>query len=72
MKKTTLSIPELVLFGATRGLLGAGLALLLADRLARAQRRPLALALLGIGALSTIPLALEVLGRDRRRSSEAS
>jgi hypothetical protein len=65
MKETTLSLPELVLLVGTRVILGVGAGLLLAGRLSNAQRRPLGLALLGVGALTTIPLALEVLGRGR-------
>jgi hypothetical protein len=63
MKETRLSLPELALVGGTRAILGLGVGLLLANRLSAAQRRPLGLALLAIGALTTIPLAVEVLSR---------
>jgi hypothetical protein len=72
MKETTLSLPELALVAGTRGILGVGVGLLLANRLSAAQRRPLGLALLTVGALTTIPLALEVLDRSRVRGSAAS
>lgn len=67
MKETRLSLPELGLVAGTRGILGLGAGLLLASRLSESQRRPLGLALLVIGALSTIPLALEILGGGRLR-----
>ncbi|HEV3118903.1 MAG TPA: hypothetical protein VGY58_17760, partial [Gemmataceae bacterium] len=47
-------------------LLGAGLGLLLADRLSAEQRKAVGCALFLIGALSSIPLAFEVLGGSRR------
>ena len=49
----------------TRGALGAGLGLLLADRLSAEQRRAVGWTLFLVGALSTIPLAFEVLGSGR-------
>ena len=39
MKKAELTLPEIALIGSTRGLLGAGIALLLADRLNDGQRK---------------------------------
>jgi hypothetical protein len=72
MKETTLSLPELALVAGTRGILGVGIGLLLANRLSAPQRRPLGLALLAVGALTTIPLALEVLGRGRAQTRGAS
>jgi len=63
MRETTLTIPEIVLIGGTRAALGAGLALLLADKLDRKQRRAVGWTLFMIGAATTIPLALEVLGK---------
>jgi len=58
--KTVLSIPDLALIGMTRGMLGAGIGLLLAGRLEETQRRPLGWGLVAIGLLSTVPLALQV------------
>ena len=63
MRERPLTIPEIMLIGGTRAALGAGLALLLADRLNPDQRRAAGWALFLVGALSTIPLALNVLGR---------
>jgi len=66
-KQTAIAIPELALIAATRGMLGAGIGLLVADRLPREQRRTLGWTLLIVGALSTIPLAGLVLMRARQQ-----
>jgi len=66
MKKVELPIPELGLIAATRGMLGAGVGLLLADRLSDRQRTTVGRILFAIGALSTIPLAIDVLVRRRK------
>lgn len=63
MQARELTIPEIVLIGGTRAALGAGLALLLSDRLSREQRRAVGLTLFLVGAISTIPLALNVFGK---------
>jgi hypothetical protein len=55
----TVSLPTLMLVAATRGMLGAGIGLLLADRLGNRRVR-IGRALLAIGALSTIPLARHI------------
>jgi hypothetical protein len=65
MKKAGLTLPEIALIGGTRGLLGAGVALLLADRLESGQRKAVGWALFLIGAISTIPLAVDVLSKRR-------
>jgi hypothetical protein len=65
MRETQITIPALALIAGTRAALGAGLGLLLADRLGNDQRKAIGWTLLLIGALSTIPLAFEVLGRNR-------
>jgi hypothetical protein len=66
MFKTELPLPELALLVGTRGLLGAGLGLLLAERLDADQRRAVGWTLVGIGVLTTVPLALMVFNRRSR------
>lgn len=61
MRKVRLSMPELALIAGTRGALGAGIALLLADRLTSEQRKAAGTALALVGIISTVPLLLEVL-----------
>jgi len=62
MRESTLTIPEIALIGATRGALGAGIALLLGDKLDRRERRAVGWTLFLVGILTTIPLVLVVLG----------
>ena len=50
---------------ATRAALGAGLGLLLGERLSQDQRRAVGWTLFLLGALSTVPLAFEILGGRR-------
>jgi len=63
MKTIRLSFPELGLIAGTRGILGAGIALLLADRLSLDQRRAVGWTLFLVGALTTIPLGIQVRGK---------
>jgi len=67
MRKTGLTLPEVGFLAATRGALGAGAALLLADRLNKEQRKAAGWTLFLIGAVTTVPLAMLVL---RRRSKK--
>ena len=67
MKKVTLELPELALIAGTRGALGAGVALLVADRLSRDQRKGAGWALFLVGAMTTVPLALLVFQRLKDR-----
>jgi uncharacterized membrane protein YfcA len=63
MKKVKLTLPEIALIAGTRGMIGAGAGLLLADRFKDDQRKAIGWTLLLIGAISTIPLAIEVLSK---------
>ncbi len=65
MRETRVTLPELGLIAMTRVALGAGLGLLLANRLPEDQRKAVGWTLLLMGALSTVPLAFEVLGGSR-------
>ena len=66
MIATELLMPELALLAGTRGMLGAGVGLLLADKLSEDKRKGIGWALMAIGALTTIPLAMIVFSRRRR------
>jgi hypothetical protein len=61
MKKITLDLPQLALIVGTRALLGGGVALLLTSGMERKDRRLLGWTLALIGAVATIPLAMELL-----------
>ena len=63
MKKADLTLPGIALIGGTRGLLGAGIALLLSDLLSSGQRRAVGWTLFAVGAITTIPLAVDVLSK---------
>jgi hypothetical protein len=61
MNRIPLSIPEVALVAGTRAALGAGLALLLADRLSHEERRAVGWTLFAIGAVTTLPIAVQLL-----------
>ena len=63
MKQITLTVPELGLIVGTRAAAGAGLALLLADRLDPVQRRAVGWTLLAVGIATTIPLVAQIFGK---------
>ena len=67
MRNMQFNMPQLVLLGATRGMIGFGVGLLIAERLKRSRRKPIGWTLLGIGAASTIPLAITIF---RKRDAE--
>ena len=65
MRERAITLPELGLIAGTRAALGAGIGLLLADRLDPDRRRAVGWTLLAVGLLTTIPLAIQVLGEAR-------
>jgi hypothetical protein len=65
MKKAELALPEIMLIAGTRVMAGAGCALLLADKLKDDKRKMIGWTLFLIGALSTIPLALDVFSKRK-------
>jgi len=69
MRERGISLPELGLVAGTRAALGAGLGLLLADRLDADQRKAVGWTLLLVGLVTTVPLAMEVLGKPLLASS---
>jgi hypothetical protein len=60
MRQVSIPMHELAFIAATRGLAGAGLGLLLAEQLPLKARRAVGWTLLGIGAASTVPIALSI------------
>jgi hypothetical protein len=70
MQERRLTLPEIMLIGGTRVALGAGIGLLLGDRLNDDQRRGAGWALLAVGVLSTVPLVINVLGKKEGASRE--
>ncbi|HEY3202398.1 MAG TPA: hypothetical protein VGL03_01950 [Thermoanaerobaculia bacterium] len=76
MKRLDLSFPEFGFVVATRAALGAGIGLLLADKLGRCNRRRVGATLLALGVLTTIPAAFMLFGRgraaERKRTTAAA
>ena len=68
MKQATLPLPELGVIAATRGMLGAGAMLLVADKIPVDKRKKIGWPLLAIGIISTVPLAIDVIRRVRADS----
>jgi len=64
MKERILTLPDLALIAGTRVALGAGIGLLLADKLQGEHRKGAGWALLAVGVLTTIPLLMKVLGKN--------
>ena len=58
-----LTVAEIILIAGTRVALGAGIGLLLSTRLNNDQRKAAGFALALVGGLTTIPLALGVIGK---------
>jgi hypothetical protein len=67
MKRIALTFPEIGLIGGTRAMFGAGLALLLGPRLSDDQRRAVGWTLLAIGAITTVPIVVQLAQAERFR-----
>jgi len=65
MKTKEVALPVVGLIAVTRGMLGAGVGLLVADRIGRHRRVAVGRTLVAIGALSTIPLLASILSHRR-------
>jgi multisubunit Na+/H+ antiporter MnhG subunit len=72
MRPLSLTVPELALIAGTRAALGAGVAMLVSDRLNPEQRRAIGWTLLAVGVISTAPIAAEIIARVRSRSRTRS
>ena len=59
------TIPEIILIAGTRVALGAGIGLLIGGKLSRDAAKGAGFALLAVGAMTTIPLAIGVAGKPR-------
>jgi len=58
MKEISLRPPEFSMIAGTRAMLGAGIALLFAERLNKDQRKAVGWTLLLTGLISTVPLGM--------------
>ena len=64
MKQHEVTVPQIGLIAGTRAMLGAGIALLLSEKLTAEQRRAIGWPLVAVGALTTIPLVLQLFSED--------
>jgi hypothetical protein len=64
MKQHEVTVPQIGLISGTRAMLGAGIALLLSEKLSDEQRRAIGWTLVAVGALTTIPLVLQLISDD--------
>jgi hypothetical protein len=71
MIRRIVTLPELGLVAGTRAALGAGVALLLADKLTPESRRAVGWTLVGVGVISTFPLLAQIFLGDRGGSDPA-
>jgi hypothetical protein len=71
MKTLVLNVPTLGFTVATRAMIGAGIGMLVGARLPADRRRTVALALITVGAISTVP-ALRAIVRDTRQARLAT
>ena len=58
-----LNLSDIMLIAVTRGMLGAGIGLLAADKLTGEQRRAVGRTLVLVGAVTTLPLVWRVFGQ---------
>ncbi|HZM86770.1 MAG TPA: hypothetical protein VFF31_09455 [Blastocatellia bacterium] len=65
MKIQKVTLPELALIAGTRGMLGAGIGLLVSGKLNKDQRKAAGWALVAVGAITTIPLMMNLLGNHK-------
>jgi hypothetical protein len=63
MRTLEVRLPELAFVAGTRGIAGVGIGLLISGHLKPETRKTVGWALLGIGALTTVPIAVQVFGR---------
>ena len=61
----SVTVPELALIAATRGVIGFGVGLLLADKFKSERRKVLGWSLFLSGLASTIPIAMRVFGKKQ-------
>ena len=61
MRERGLTIPEIILIGGTRVALGVGIGLLAANRFSIDERKGAGWALVAVGAVTTIPIVINIL-----------
>jgi hypothetical protein len=69
MREITLTLPEIGMINSTRFIIGTGVGMLLAGAMDDSARRAVGIALLAVGTLVSIPMAVSFLGKLRGRQS---
>jgi len=72
MSERGLTIPEIILIAGTRVALGVGMGLLLSDKFSEDERKGAGWALATVGALTTIPIVINVLKKPEFREKLAA
>lgn len=57
-----LNTSDIIMLAVTRGMLGAGIGLLIAGKMSAEQRLAVGRTLVAVGAITTVPLAFRVFG----------
>ncbi len=70
MIERNITLPDLILWTGTRVALGAGIGMLISRSLSKDAMKAAGLALTIVGGLTTIPLAISMLGRNMLTRSE--
>ena len=66
----SVTVPELALIAATRGAIGFGAGLLLADKFKSPRRKALGWSLFLSGLASTVPIAMHLFGKKQASVTE--
>jgi protein-S-isoprenylcysteine O-methyltransferase Ste14 len=69
VKRVELPVPEIGILAVTRAMLGAGVGLMVAEKLSERQRKVIGRTLFLIGVLSTIPLVKDIARRMHTTSA---
>jgi hypothetical protein len=70
MMERNISLPDLILWTGTRVALGVGVGMLVSRGLSQDARKAAGLALTTVGGLTTIPLALAIMGKKSMSHSD--
>ena len=70
MIERNITLPDLILWTGTRVALGAGIGMLISRGLSKDAMKAAGLALTIVGGLTTIPLAISIMGRKKLTRSE--
>jgi hypothetical protein len=65
MKTRELTVAEIGLIASTRAMLGAGVGLLVSDKLSNEQRWAVGWTLVFVGVVTTVPLLMNVLRKEK-------